>query len=263
LSHEKAEWPEVGDLVMVTVKSIAPYGAYVTLDEYDDKEGLIHISEVSSSWVKNIRDHVREGQKTVLKVLRVDQEKKHVDLSLRRVSGAEKKEKLFQWKHDRKAESLLKITAERLNMPLEELKEKAELNIVEQYGSLYIGLEEASEKGAGALTEVGVPEKIADALAEIAHSKIKTPKVKIRGILELTCPASNGAEIIRDTLIAAENLKKARDAEVSIHVIGAPRYRVEVSAKEYKEAEKLLQRIFETSIQSLEKSGGQGSFKRE
>jgi len=263
VSHEKAEWPEVGDLVIATVKSIAPYGAYVTLDEYDDKEGLLHISEVSSSWVKNIRDHVREGQKTVLKVLRVDREKKHVDLSLRRVSGSEKKEKLFQWKHDRKAESLLKMVAERLNMPLEELSEKVALKIAERYGSLYAGLEEASEKGAGALIEIGVPEKIADVLTEIAHSKIKIPKVKIRGILELTCPAPNGAEIIRDTLISAENLKKPRDAEVGIYVIGAPRYRVEVSAKDYKEAEKLLQRIFETAIQSLEKSGGQGSFKRE
>jgi translation initiation factor 2 subunit 1 len=263
VSHEKAEWPEVGDLVIVTVKSIAPYGAYVTLDEYGDKEGLLHISEVSSSWVKNIRDHVREGQKTVLKVLRVDQEKKHVDLSLRRVSGAEKKEKLFQWKRDRKAESLLKIAAERLNMPLEELSEKAALKIMEKYGSLYVGMEEASEKGVGVLIESGVPEKIAGTLTEIAHSKIRIPRVKIRGILELSSTAPNVAEIIRDTLIAAKNLKMPRDADVGIYVVGAPRYRVEVSAKDYKEAEKLLQRIFETAIQSLEKSGGQGSFKRE
>ncbi len=46
-------------------------------------EGLLHVSEISSSWIRNIRDFVREGQKMVLKVLRVDLEKGHIDLSLR------------------------------------------------------------------------------------------------------------------------------------------------------------------------------------
>jgi translation initiation factor 2 alpha subunit (eIF-2alpha) len=53
--------PEPGELVVSTVKKIAPYGAYVALDEFNDTEGLLHISEISSRWVKNIRDHVREG----------------------------------------------------------------------------------------------------------------------------------------------------------------------------------------------------------
>ena len=85
ITLKRPEWPEVGDLVIVTVNRITDYGAYVTLDEYG-KEGLLHVSEVASSWVRNIRDFVREGQKTVLKVLRVDTEKGHVDISLRRVT---------------------------------------------------------------------------------------------------------------------------------------------------------------------------------
>ncbi|RJS86435.1 S1 RNA-binding domain-containing protein, partial [Candidatus Bathyarchaeota archaeon] len=49
----RPEWPEVGELVVATVRRIESYGAYVTLDEYDDKEGLLHISEISPSWVRN------------------------------------------------------------------------------------------------------------------------------------------------------------------------------------------------------------------
>ncbi|HVO36618.1 MAG TPA: S1 RNA-binding domain-containing protein, partial [Candidatus Acidoferrum sp.] len=71
MAANKPEWPEPGDLVIATIQSVTDYGAYAKLDEYD-KQGLLHISEISSSWVRNIRDFVRENQKIVLKVLRVD-----------------------------------------------------------------------------------------------------------------------------------------------------------------------------------------------
>jgi len=60
---KKVEWPEAGELVVATVERIADYGAYVMLDEYG-REGLLHISEISSTWVKNIRDFIRRrGEK--------------------------------------------------------------------------------------------------------------------------------------------------------------------------------------------------------
>lgn len=97
MALRKPEWPDVGDLVIATVVRVTDYGAYVKLDEYG-KEGLLHISEISSSWVRNIRNFVREGQKVVLRVLRVDAEKRHVDLSLRRVTKRQKREKILFWK---------------------------------------------------------------------------------------------------------------------------------------------------------------------
>ena len=112
ISLKRAEWPEVGDLVIVTVNRITDYGAYVTLDEYG-KEGLLHVSEVASSWVRNIRDFVREGQKTVLKVLRVDTEKGHVDVSLRRVTKRERIDKVMFFKRERKGETLMRSAGEK------------------------------------------------------------------------------------------------------------------------------------------------------
>ena len=105
MAFKKPDWPEVGDLVIATVEEVTDFGAYVKLDEYD-KKGLLHISEISSSWIRNIRDFVREGQKVVLKVLRVDVEKGHIDLSLRRVTKREKIEKMMSYKKERKAETL-------------------------------------------------------------------------------------------------------------------------------------------------------------
>ena len=85
MAERRVEWPERGDLVIATIDSITTYGAYVELEEYG-KKGLLHVSEISSSWIRNIRDFVREGQKIVLKVIRVKSEKGHIDVSLRRVT---------------------------------------------------------------------------------------------------------------------------------------------------------------------------------
>src|SRR5439155_935130 len=44
------EWPDEGELVVCTVANVKNFGAFVTLDEYENKEGFIHIAEVSSGW---------------------------------------------------------------------------------------------------------------------------------------------------------------------------------------------------------------------
>src|SRR5271157_4020209 len=109
-------YPEIGDLVVASVTHVVDYGAYVKLDEYDGVEGLIHISEIASTYVKNIRVHVRPGQKLALKVLRVSPQRFQVDLSLRRVTGREKSEKMLEWKKVKKADSIIKGAAERLQV---------------------------------------------------------------------------------------------------------------------------------------------------
>src|SRR5437867_2013782 len=89
----QALMPEVGDLFVATVTRVEDYGAYVKLDEFSGIEGLVHISEISTTWVRNIREHARQGQKLVLRVLRVSSQRNQIDLSLRRVTGREKDRK--------------------------------------------------------------------------------------------------------------------------------------------------------------------------
>ena len=86
MTKRKPEWPETGDLLIATIETITDYGAYTKLYEFN-KRGLFHVSEIPSSWIRNLRDFVREGQKVVLKTLRVNLEKGHINLSLRRVGA--------------------------------------------------------------------------------------------------------------------------------------------------------------------------------
>jgi len=259
-TFRRAEWPEVGDLVIATVKTITDYGAYVTLDEYE-KEGLLHISEVSSSWVRNIRSFVREGQKVVLKVLRVNVEKKQVDLSLRRVTRSEKREKILTWKRERRAEILMRSASEKLHVPFEELYEKTGMLMEKEFGGIYDGLEKAAREGGDALSKVGVPQDVAAVLEEIAKEKIRMPLVKVRGILELSCPKPNGVTHIREALLSAQKIKEP--AKVHVYVVAPPKYRIEVLAEDYKEAERVLEKATEVAVKNITKAGGHGAFKRE
>ncbi|MEM1878142.1 MAG: S1 RNA-binding domain-containing protein, partial [Desulfurococcaceae archaeon] len=86
----RKELPDQGELTIATVKDIHEFGAYVTLDEYADLKAFLPWSEVSSKWIRDIREVIREGQKIVVKVIRVDKGKKEVDVSLKRVSDTEK-----------------------------------------------------------------------------------------------------------------------------------------------------------------------------
>lgn len=251
------DYPEEGDLVVATVKRIESYGAYVTLDEYGGKEGLVHISEVASKWVRNIRDQIKEGQKLVLKVLRVDPKRGQVDLSLRRVTGREKAEKLLQWKMDKKAESILKSAAEKLNGDEAELNEVKEV-ILSKYESVYDALEEAVEEGEEVFLKLGVPARWAKALAEAAKLKIRIEKAKVSTTLELTCLKPSGIDAIKKSLINAEKIRKKKGSSVTAYSIGAPRYRIEVLADDYEEAESLLEKAVNEALSTIRSLGGEG-----
>jgi translation initiation factor 2 subunit 1 len=263
MSLRRPEWPEVGDLVIATVLRITDYGAYVRLDEYD-KEGLLHVSEVASRWVRNIRDYVREGQKVVLKVLRVQADKGHVDLSRRRVTKREKKEKLLFWKRDRKAESLLRTAAEKLNMSFEEAYEKAGMQIENAFGELYDGLEKTAKEGVDVLLGLGIDKELAVTLAGIAKEKIQVSLVNVKGILELQNPKPKGLLIIKDTLQHAKDAGEAEGAEdITVYLVSPPKYRIVVSAEDYKIAENVLEIATNSALKYISKNGGKGSFNRE
>lgn len=261
---EGSDWflPEVGEFVVATIIRIMPYGVYASLDEYNGVEGLLHISEISSRWVKNIRDHVRERQKVILKVLRVDSEKRHIDLSLRRVNEREKREKLLEWKRERRGRKLFDLAAEKLGVTPEDAYETVGSILEDQFGSLYDSFEAAAIKGEKPLIKAKIPPDWVKAIYELAESKVRVPLMTVKGTIELTCTKPNGVTVLRDAFHKAKTVRKPENADVEIYVTGTPKYRVEVSAKNYKEAEKLLEKVVNTTLATVKASGGAGKFTR-
>lgn len=72
---------EVGNIVEGKITGITNFGAFVRLNE--KQTGLIHISEVSSQYVENIREHLQENQVVKVKVLTIDPSGK-ISLSIKK-----------------------------------------------------------------------------------------------------------------------------------------------------------------------------------
>ena len=68
-------YPEVEDVVMVNVRSIAEMGAYVHLLEYNNIEGMILLSELSRRRIRSINKLIRVSRNEVVVVIRVDKDK--------------------------------------------------------------------------------------------------------------------------------------------------------------------------------------------
>ena len=80
---------EVGKVYAGTVRSIKDFGAFVEI--LPGTDGLLHISEVADHHVKDVRDHVNEGDELFVKVVNID-ERDRIRLSLKAVTDEERAE---------------------------------------------------------------------------------------------------------------------------------------------------------------------------
>jgi len=254
----KAEFPEIGDLAVCTVQNVKNFGAFVSLDEYGGKEGFIHVRDVATGWVKYIRDHVREGQKIVCKVLSVDKDKGHIDVSLKQVNDHQRREKIQEWKNEKKAEKLLEIVGTKMGKSLEEAFDAVGETLMEEFGTLYSAFEQAAINPDG-IMEAGVDKNWVPSISEVAKENIQLPSVMIDGTLEVSCPLPDGVDHVKAAL--AKGLDSG-EGEVDIHYVGAPRYKLLVTAEDYKVAEEELKAAVGRITAAVEKSGGSASFKR-
>ncbi len=254
-----SEFPEEGELVVCTVQNVKNFGAFVTLDEYENKEGFIHIRDVATGWVKYIRDYVREGQKIVCKVLGVDSSKGHIDLSLKSVNEHQRREKIQQWKNENKAEKLMEIVAERLGTSVEACYKDFGFALIDKFGALYAAFEQAAAQ-PDSLEEEGFEGDWVQVFNQVAKENVTLNFVQIDGTLELTCALPDGVERIRDALLSGIIGSKEK---VKIQYVGAPRYRVVVSAADYKSAEEEMKSVTSNIISAMQTCGGKASFHRE
>lgn len=255
-------WPEPGELVVGEVDEIESFGVFVDLKEYGEKQGLIHVSEVASGWIKNVRDHVSEGQTVVCKVLDVDEDAQQIDLSLKDVNNHQRSDKIQEWKNEQKADKWLQLAFG------DELSDDQYRDIVgeilDAYDTLYDSFEQAAIHGREALADVDLTDEELEAIVEIARENVSVPYVTVAGYIDLECADESGVDAIKDALKAAEGNGEVPDeVELEVTYVGAPEYRIRVKAPNYKTAENELEASAGRAEAAISERGGTIDFHRE
>ena len=256
----KKDYPDEGEFVIGTVIKVQNYGAFVSLDEYPDREGFAHIAKVASGWVKRIRNHIKEKQKVVCKVMIVDRSKGHVDLSLKRVNDHQKRDKIKEWKNGQKSERLLGMLAKKINKTSEQCYKEFGNDLISKYGSLYTAFEETAYDPE-MLKNEGFKGDWIDEFKTLAKENISILFVEITGHLEIKSWLPDGINNIRDALSNAEQ-SEFEDVEIQIKYIGAPQYIITVKAPDYKIAEDEMKKAVETIEEKIKKYNGEIKFHR-
>lgn len=253
--YHRDGYPEDGELVLCTVTSVQYNSVFCRLDEYD-KSGMIHISEVSPGRIRNIRDYVVEGKKIVCTVLRINEERGHIDLSLRRVSENRRREKNALIKQELKAEKIIENLAKELNEDPQKVYEAIATPILNEYEYVHMAFQDHVDE-EGDLKQLNVPKQYLQPLIDRVIDKIKPKSVVISGSLTLNTFDADGIGQIRTALEQAEK----EGAEV--RYLGSGAYKVTVTAEEYKQAEEILKRSVDAASSPITKRGGIAAWVRD
>ncbi|RLE39623.1 translation initiation factor IF-2 subunit alpha [Candidatus Woesearchaeota archaeon] len=253
---KKSGYPEENEIVLCTVTAVKYTSVFVKVNFYD-KSGMIHISEISPGRIRNIRDYVKEGKVIVCKVLSVNKEKGHIDLSLRRVNETQRRAKMEEVRQEQKAQKIVEFVAEKLKMTARELYDKLSEKILEEYDSLYNCFSDVVA-GEVTLKELGVDPMIADEITDVVMQRVKLPEVELKGEFKLSTYDPDGVGIIKEALAQATKINK--DAKITY--VGGGRYDVVLYSQDYKSAEKMLEKMSTAVIDFMESKGGQASFQK-
>ena len=249
------EFPEIESLVMVNVRNIADMGAYVSLLEYNNIEGMILLSELSRRRIRSIHKLIRVGRNEVVMVLRVDQEKGYIDLSKRRVSPEDVAACEDKFKKAKAVHGVLRHLADRKGLYLDELYQKIGWPLYKKYGHAYDAFKLVLADETDPFAELEVPDNIKDELKAYIRRRLAPQPIKIRADVEVSCFTYEGIDAIREALFAGMKVGGEK-TPIKLNLIAPPIYVLSTMTLEKESGIELLNKAIETIKEVITSKGG-------
>lgn len=262
-------FPEVDDVVMVQVRSIAEMGAYVSLLEYGNIEGMILLSELSRRRIRSVQKLIKVGRQEPVMVLRVDREKGYIDLSKRRVSPEDLQKCEEKFAKSKLVHTIMRHVAETTGTDLEELYTQIGWPLYKLYGHAHdafrqmITDEESDVIFQRVKDECNNGQDIAILTPDVKEGLLKnirrrlTPQpIKIRADVEMTCFNYNGIEHIKTAMRAAQGCS-TEENEIKMRLVAPPLYVLTTMTLNKNKGIALLNEAVEVCQKSIEGNKGQ------
>lgn len=239
------ETPRIGSLVIAQVSKITQFGAYCRLPEYNNLEVFMPIREVSSGWIKNIREFIHEGQNLVCKVTLYDKDRNTIDVSLKKVTPKETKVKIGAYNLEKRLAALLQQAAKQAGINGKDVQLQEMHAEFGTYANLFQHAADNSEQ----FEALKIPKRLKEEIQKAIEANRKEKKHTVSYIATIqTHNTESGATELRGLLAAAEH------EGVQVSYISAPKYRFIADGKDYVEAESKIKKA-ETDISTKLKKG--------
>merc|ERR1739844_306102 len=263
--YYEQKFPEIEDVVMVNVRSIADMGAYVHLLEYNNIEGMILLSELSRRRIRSINKLIRVGRTEPVVVIRVDKDKGYIDLSKRRVSPEDIERCTEVFSKGKAVNSILRHVAQimefKSNEQLEDLYKQTAWHFeakTKKKGSSYDWFKQAVQDPS-LLDECSLDDQIKKVLLEQINIKLTQQAVKIRADIEVSCYTYEGIDAVKDALRAGIACS-TEVVPIRINLIAPPLYVMTTSTTEHKIAIEKLREALEVIKDRITGIGGAFNF---
>jgi translation initiation factor 2 subunit 1 len=254
-------FPELESVVMVNVRNIADMGAYVSLLEYNNIEGMILLSELSRRRIRSIHKLIRVNRNEVVMVLRVDKEKGYIDLSKRRVSPEDVAACEDKFNKAKAVHGVLRHVAERRKYYLQDLYEKIAWPFYKKYGHAYdaFKLSISDEKNVtDPFDEIDIPIDLKDEIKMYILRRLAPQPTKIRSDIEVSCFTYEGIDAIRDALFAGMAIEGSNESNTPIRIklIAPPLYVITTTTLEKDVGIALLNSAIDVIRTKITEKGG-------
>jgi len=249
------KYPEVDDLVMVDVRSIAEMGAYVSLLEYNNIEGMILLSELSRRRIRSISKLIRVGRQEIVVVLRVDKEKGYIDLSKRRVSSEDIVKCEEKYNKSKTVHSIMRHVAEVTHTDLEELYKSFGWPLYRRYGHAIDAFKMAISDPDPVFEGLSITPVVKEALLKDIKRRLTPQAMKLRADIELNCFTEEGIDAIKIALHKGQ-LKETDEVPIKIKLVAPPAYVIMTTSHEKEKGINLLNESIDVVKKEIEKHGG-------
>ncbi|KAH7416193.1 hypothetical protein KP509_14G079800 [Ceratopteris richardii] len=275
----EAKYPEADDVVMVQVKSIAEMGAYVSLLEYNNIEGMILLSELSRRRIRSIGSLIKVGRQEPVMVIRVDKEKGYIDLSKRRVSEEDIQACEERYNKSKMVHSIMRHVADTTNADLEDLYIHVGWPLYRKYGHAFEAFKiivtdpdavlggltrEVKEIGPDGVevtkTVPAMTEEVKQALIKNIHRRMTPQPLRIRADIELRCFQYDGVLHIQESMRKAE-AAGTPDCPVKIKLVAPPLYVLTTQTLDKEQGITILNAAIKACTKEIEKHKGKLSVK--
>lgn len=256
-------FPDIESVVMVTVRNIADMGAYVSLMEYNNIEGMILLSELSRRRIRSIHKLIRVNRNEVVMVLRVDKEKGYIDLSKRRVSPEDVAACEDRFNKAKAVHGVLRHVAERRKYYLEDLYVKIGWPLYRKYGHAFDAFKLAisDDKNAGdPFAEIDVPDDLKEEIKMYILRRLAPQPTKIRSDIEVSCFSYEGIDAIREALFAGMAVG-GDNTQIKIKLIAPPIYVLSTTTLEKEAGIALLNKAIDAIREVITRKGGKMDIK--